>query len=78
MKNIKVLGTGCASCRNVAALITEVAQQQGIAIELEKVEELREIMSYGILSLPGVVVEGQVVHAGGIPSREQIAQWLAQ
>ena len=78
MKNIKVLGTGCASCRTVATLITEVAQQQGIAIELEKVEELREIMSYGILSLPGVVVAGKVVHAGGIPTREQIALWLAQ
>ena len=77
MKNIKVLGTGCASCRNVAALITEVARQQGIAIELEKVEELREIMSYGILSTPGVVIDGKVVHSGGIPSRDKIEQWLS-
>ena len=76
MKNIKVLGTGCASCKTVAKLIAAVAEEKGIAIELEKVEEIREIMSFGILSTPGVVVDGQVVHSGGIPSRDKIEQWL--
>ena len=76
MKNIKVLGPGCANCKTVAKLIAAVAEEKGIAIELEKVEEIREIMSFGILSTPGVVVDGQVVHAGGIPSRQQIEQWL--
>lgn len=76
MKNIKVLGPGCANCKTVAKLIAAVAQEKGIAIELEKVEEIREIMSFGILSTPGVVVDGQVVHAGGIPSRDKIEQWL--
>ena len=76
MKNIKVLGTGCANCKTVAKLIMAVAEEKGIAIELEKVEEIREIMSFGILATPGVVVDGQVVHSGGIPSREKIEQWL--
>ena len=76
MKNIKVLGPGCANCKTVAKLIAAVAEEKGIAIELEKVEEIREIMSFGILSTPGVVVDGQVVHSGGIPSRQQIEQWL--
>lgn len=76
MKNIKVLGTGCANCKTVAKLIAAVAEEKGIAIELEKVEEIREIMSFGILATPGVVVDGQVVHSGGIPSRQQIEQWL--
>ena len=76
MKNIKVLGTGCTNCKTVAKLIAAVAEEKGIAIELEKVEEIREIMSFGILSTPGVVVDGQVVHSGGIPSRDKIAQWL--
>ena len=76
MKNIKVLGTGCANCKTVAKLIMAVAEEKGIAIELEKVEEIREIMSFGILATPGVVVDGQVVHSGGIPSRQQIEQWL--
>ena len=76
MKNIKVLGTGCANCKTVAKLIAAVAEEKGIAIELEKIEEIREIMSFGILTTPGVVVDGQVVHSGGIPSREKIEQWL--
>ena len=76
MKNIKVLGSGCANCKTVAKLIAAVAEEKGIAIELEKVEEIREIMSFGILSTPGVVVDGQVVHSGGIPSRDKIEQWL--
>ena len=76
MKNIKVLGPGCANCKTVAKLIAAVAEEKGIAIELEKIEEIREIMSFGILSTPGVVVDGQVVHSGGIPSRDKIEQWL--
>ena len=77
MKQIKVLGSGCANCKTVAKMIEEVAMQKGIAIELEKVEELREIMSYGILFTPGVVIDGKVVHSGGIPSRDKIEQWLS-
>ena len=77
MKQIKVLGSGCANCKTVARMIEEVATQKGVAIELEKVEELRQIMSYGILSTPGVVIDGKVVHSGGIPSRDKIEQWLS-
>ncbi|MFN3567222.1 MAG: thioredoxin family protein, partial [Burkholderiaceae bacterium] len=47
------------------------------AVQHEKVEELKDIMSYGVMSTPGVVLYGKVVHAGGIPSREKIESWLA-
>jgi small redox-active disulfide protein 2 len=75
--DIKVLGTGCANCRNTIALIDQVAKAQGVAIQLEKVEELRAIMGYGVMSTPGVVINGKVVHAGGVPSREKIEQWFS-
>ena len=75
--DIKVLGTGCANCRNTIALIEQVAQAKGVAVKLQKVEELRAIMSYGVMSTPGVVIDGKVVHAGGIPARDKIEQWLA-
>jgi small redox-active disulfide protein 2 len=75
--DIKVLGTGCANCRNTIALIDQVAKSQGVAIQLEKVEELRAIMGYGVMSTPGVVINGKVVHAGGVPSREKIEQWFS-
>jgi small redox-active disulfide protein 2 len=74
--DIKVLGTGCANCKNTVALIEQVAKDKGVPITLSKVEELRDIMAYGVMSTPGVVIDGKVVHAGGIPSRNKIEQWL--
>jgi small redox-active disulfide protein 2 len=76
MKTIKVLGTGCANCKNTAKLIEEVAQAKGVEIQLEKVEDLRQIMSYGVVSTPGVVIDGKVVHAGGVPARAKVESWL--
>jgi small redox-active disulfide protein 2 len=76
MKNIKVLGTGCANCKTTLKLIEEAAKEKGVAIELEKVEDIQAIMSFSVMSTPGVVVDGKVVHAGGVPSRDKIAGWL--
>ena len=75
--DIKVLGPGCANCRTTIALIEQVAQAKGVAVNLEKVEELRAIMSYGVLATPGVVIDGKVVHAGGVPGRDKIELWLS-
>jgi len=75
--DIKVLGTGCANCKTTIALIEQVAQAKGVAVTLSKVEELREIMGYGVMSTPGVVIDGKVVHAGGVPSRDKIDHWLS-
>ncbi|MBH2010416.1 MAG: thioredoxin family protein [Xanthomonadaceae bacterium] len=76
MMDIKVLGTGCANCKATIALIDQIAQAKGVTVKLEKVEELRDIMGYGVMSTPGVVINGKVVHAGGVPSRDKIEQWL--
>ncbi len=74
--DIKVLGTGCANCKNTIALIEQVAKANGVAVTLEKVEELREIARYGVMRTPGVVIDGKVVHAGGVPSRDLVQSWL--
>lgn len=74
---IKVLGSGCCNCGTTIKLIEQVAKSKGVAVELRKVEDLRQIMSYGVMSTPGVVIDGKVVHAGGIPGREKIEEWLA-
>ncbi len=76
MKVIKVLGTGCTNCRATVERIEAVAGDLGVPITVEKIEEIRDIMSYGILSTPGVIVDGTLVHSGGIPAREKIAAWL--
>lgn len=76
MKNVKVLGIGCANCRNTVRLVESVAHEKGVEIGLEKVEDMEKIMSYGIMSTPGVVIDGQVVHAGGVPSRQKVEGWF--
>jgi small redox-active disulfide protein 2 len=76
MKNIKVLGSGCANCNTTLKLIAEIAQARGVAVELEKVEDMAAILGYGVMSTPGVVIDGKVVHAGGVPDRKKIESWL--
>lgn len=76
--DIKVLGTGCCNkCDTTFALIEQVAGSKGVTVQLEKITELRDIMGYGVMSTPGVVIDGKVVHAGSVPSRDKIEQWLA-
>ena len=74
--DIKVLGTGCANCKATIALIEKVAKAKGVEVTLAKVEALRDIMGYGVMSTPGVVIDGKVVHAGGVPGRDKIEKWL--
>ena len=76
MKNIKVLGTGCANCKNTVKLIEEVAQTKRKKIQLEKVERIQDIASYRIMATLGVVIDGRVVHTGGAPSREKVESWF--
>ncbi len=77
MKNIKVLGSGCANCQTTYKLIEEIAAEKGVDVELEKIEDIGQIMSYGVMSTPGVVIDDKVVHAGSVPDRNSVREWLA-
>lgn len=77
MLTIKVLGSGCANCKTTFARIEAVLAARGIAAQMEKVEDMPSIIKYGVMSTPGVVIDGKVVHAGGVPSRDKIEQWFA-
>jgi small redox-active disulfide protein 2 len=77
MKKVQVLGSGCSKCRITAQQVLDVAHQLGAQIALEKVEQPAAIAAMGVLSTPAVAIDGRVVHAGGIPSRDQIASWFA-
>lgn len=76
MIEIKILGSGCANCKATQKLIEDVLAANGIAARVEKVEDIPSIVKYGVLSTPGVVLDGKVVHAGGVPSRAQVESWL--
>jgi small redox-active disulfide protein 2 len=74
--NIKILGKGCASCALTERLVHEVAAETSADVEIEKVTRMSEMVPYGIMSTPAIVVDGRVVHAGGTPSREEVRRWL--
>ncbi len=77
MITIKILGTGCANCKAAQKLVEDVIKARGVKARVEKVEDIPSIMKYGVMSTPGVVIDGKVVHAGGIPSRAQVEQWIS-
>ena len=74
--NIKVLGTGCPKCKYLEERVRKVAADNNIDIDVEKVTKINDIMSYGVMMTPGLVVEGDVKSSGKIPSDEQILSWL--
>lgn len=76
MKSVKVLGSGCKRCVTTAELIQDTAKNIGVEVRIEKVTDMAEIAKLGIVSTPGVIVDGKVVHAGGIPKFEKIREWL--
>lgn len=76
MKNIKVLGSGCRNCEITANAIAQAAKEAGVEIELEKVTDIAEIMAFGVMSTPGVVVDGMVAHSGGIPGPDSVRAWV--
>ena len=76
MKNIKVLGSGCRNCEITANVIALAAKEANVEIELEKVSDIAQIMAYGVMSTPGVVIDGKVVHSGGVPGPELVRGWI--
>jgi len=73
---IKVLGTGCSKCRSTAGVIERAARDAGVAVDIVKIERPEEIAGFGVQALPAVVIDGQVVHSGGVPSHEAALGWL--
>jgi arsenite-transporting ATPase len=73
---IKVLGSGCAKCRSTIGMIERVARDGGIDVRIVKVEDRDEIRRHGVHATPAVVIDGIVVHSGGVPSHEAVQEWL--
>lgn len=76
MKKIQILGTGCAKCNELTANAKAAAQQVGEEVEFEKVTNLNEILKFGVMTTPGLVVDGKVVSQGKVLNSEQIAKLL--
>ena len=76
MKRIQILGTGCAKCKTLAENARKAVEDAGVEAEIEKVEDIKEIMKFNILMTPGLVIDGQVKAAGRVLSPEDIKKLL--
>ncbi len=76
MKDVKVLGSGCKRCEATEQMVRDQAAKLGVDVNVQKVTDYAEIASFGIASTPGIVIDGKVVHAGGMPKTEDLAKWL--
>ncbi|MCX6286625.1 MAG: thioredoxin family protein [Bacteroidetes bacterium] len=73
---IKILGTGCAKCKSLDKITREVVEKNGINASITKVEDILEIMKYGVMSTPALVVDEKVVVKGRVPSADEIKKIL--
>ncbi|MEW5992452.1 MAG: thioredoxin family protein [Chloroflexota bacterium] len=76
MRVIEVLGSGCPKCRYLEKIVREAVDAAGIEADVRHVSDYAEIASRGVLSTPGLAIDGTVVVAGRIPTREQIVAWF--
>jgi len=73
---IKVLGVGCAKCKKLYAEAEKAVTALGVPAEIEKVEKIDEIMTYGVMATPALVVDAEVKCAGRIPTTAEIVSWI--
>jgi small redox-active disulfide protein 2 len=78
MVKVKVLGPGCSKCKLLEQKLINLKSSDQLDFEVEKVTRLDEIMSYGIMMTPGLVINGQVKSSGTIPKDEQIINWIKE
>lgn len=76
MKDIKVYGPGCKRCETLAEMVREAAAAQGVEVAVEKVTDYAQIAMAGVISTPGLAVDGRLVHSGGLPDKAALAGWL--
>jgi small redox-active disulfide protein 2 len=76
--DVKVLGTGCAKCKKLEETVKNVMKENNISGEVEKVTQIEDIMKYGIMMTPGLVINEKVKSSGSIPKDEQILAWLKE
>lgn len=74
--DIKILGTGCAKCNQVGKTAKEVVKELGIEAEVEELKDIKKIMEYNVLITPGLVINGEVVSSGHVPSKADITKFI--
>ena len=77
MLTIKILGSGCANCKKLEAVMRAAAASADVDVEIVKVKDINAIVAYDVLSTPGLVINEELVSSGRIPTQVEIQQWMA-
>lgn len=78
MLEIKVLGTGCARCKELEKMCLNVAAENNINADIQKITDIKDIMSYGIMQTPGLVINGVVKLSGKLPTASTLLNWMKE
>jgi small redox-active disulfide protein 2 len=73
---VQILGAGCAKCKTLEQKVRQLNDTYKLNLDIEKVTNLQEIMKYGIMMTPGLVIDGVVKSAGSIPKDDQLLAWI--
>ena len=73
---VQILGSGCAKCKTLEPRVRQLVAKHQLLIEVEKVTDLQEIIKYGIMMTPGLVIDGVVKSVGSIPKDDQLLAWM--
>ncbi len=78
MVEVRVLGSGCAKCKELERMCFNVAAENNIDANIQKISDLKEIMSYGIMQTPGLVINGEMKISGKLPSAPILLKWMQE
>lgn len=75
---IEILGTGCPKCKKLTEVVAETVNELAMTAEISKLDKIQDIMNYGVMMTPALAINGKVVVAGRIPSKEEIKKWVRE
>ncbi|WP_432406479.1 thioredoxin family protein [Wukongibacter sp. M2B1] len=76
--NIKILGSGCKKCTTLYELAQEAAKEAGVNADIEKVTEFKDILAYGVIKTPGLVIDGDLKISGRVPSKNEMKKLISK
>ncbi|TFH00179.1 MAG: thioredoxin family protein [Calditrichales bacterium] len=75
---VKILGSGCTKCRNLEQRLLEIRSKNNLDFEIEKISRLEDIMDYGVMMTPGLVIDGEIKSVGRVPNEADLLNWLKE
>ena len=75
---VKVLGVGCTKCKTLEKRLIDLKSKHDLDFDIEKVTHLDDIISYGVMMTPGLVINGELKSIGKVPSEEELVRWIRE